>query len=285
MSLRQRVKSTRVGTLGEIQSSLGEGREWIFRGQHCDCSLKTSLERACQNFSLPITSQKSLEEILLREFCRRAHHYEKNIPEDDDKIEWLSLMQHFGAPTRVLDWTYSPYIGIYFALERRAKEGNEAVLWAVDLRWAQNQIFSLISSLDRFKTLPDCCKEAIERFVIGSPSARDKIIGATFLMDSSIKCAFPVTPYRLNERMTVQKGLFLCSANLDFTFEENLCALSGFHENIFNFVIAAEARMPLLRELQKMNVDRTTLFPGLAGFAQSLSVYHHSVESIIKQSR
>jgi hypothetical protein len=51
-----------------------------------------------------------------------------------DKWHWYFLMQHYGAPTRILDWTVNPLVALYFAVRERIEE-NGAV-WVVDpWRW------------------------------------------------------------------------------------------------------------------------------------------------------
>jgi len=101
--------------------------EWAFRGQ-CDqrWSLETSIDRASKrSIKLPThdgldnTSQVLLdpsrnEKNMLEEFRRRAHHFLKSTPADDEILDWLALMQHYGAPTRMLDWTQFPYVATYF---------------------------------------------------------------------------------------------------------------------------------------------------------------------------
>ena len=44
--------------------------------------------------------------------------------QDDNRLEWLALMQHYGAPTRLLDFTRSPYVACFFALEELKKRSG-----------------------------------------------------------------------------------------------------------------------------------------------------------------
>ena len=81
------------------------GRGWIFRGHaSANWRLRTTLDR-----QTPFGYQKrDAEEDLLRAFRRRAHNFlaAEHLPADDMSGEWLALMQHFGAPTRLLDFTH-----------------------------------------------------------------------------------------------------------------------------------------------------------------------------------
>src|SRR5215831_16215491 len=71
------------------------------------------------------------EEYIEREFKRRAHHYLADLPNEDEDLEWLALMQHYGAPTRLLDWTRSAYVAAFFAADG-ASSPNAFAVWAVD---------------------------------------------------------------------------------------------------------------------------------------------------------
>ena len=105
---------------------------WIFRGQpDSKYSLTTSLERAIGD----LRQSELMEEQLFREFQRRAHHYFKSDDEPRTDFEWFSLMQHNSVPTRLLDWTRSPYIASYFALDQ---ERNGAI-WAIDFDWCEEK--------------------------------------------------------------------------------------------------------------------------------------------------
>src|SRR5438477_5501829 len=74
--------------------------KWAFRGQGEDWPLTAKIERYAIRPGVA-------EDYIMREFRRRIHHYSTNAPHRDDDLEWLALMQHHGAPTRLLDWTRS----------------------------------------------------------------------------------------------------------------------------------------------------------------------------------
>jgi len=274
--------------------------EWLFRGMQCDgWELKPSLERACEtlykNCHDCLIRAPRLEHILYREFRRRYQNYKVGIPEPVG-IEWLSLMQHYGAPTRLLDFTYSFFIAAYFTMEKPCKKSCPHAIWAVrnnwvakkghkslkhggkDVRYLENEQneFEWELQKDFFESLlnlrdPTTKEERIER------STRNPL------------CVFPVNGMRLNERSTIQRGVFLCTGNVTKSFkenlektlgenlEENLQNPSSFNEettNLVKLVVPDRLRLEMLQKLHSMNINRASLFPGLQGFAESLGIYH-----------
>lgn len=239
-----------ISEWGDIHKYQSEG--WIFRGQRdSEKPLQTSLERACKRHEPPLREGDSIEKQLLREFRRKYHHFAVHIPDPDDSLEWLSLMQHYGAPTRLLDFTYSIYVACYFAIE---KTESDCVVWAINGRWANKRsraVFKTNSIQWRFLK-----KDITEK--------NTKDFNKTFMTSRPKAFACPVNPFRLNERLTIQKGVFMVPGNVKLTFEENLKAMDGWHKepNIMKLVLKKKLRGAALKTLSDMTISRTTLFPG-----------------------
>ena len=81
------------------------GEQWIFRGvEDSRWGFVTSLERAIKSFGIDPNqhSVSGIEGGLIKRFIRQSHHYLAHLPEEENVLEWLALMQHYGAPTRLL---------------------------------------------------------------------------------------------------------------------------------------------------------------------------------------
>src|ERR1700728_1536302 len=64
---------------------------------------------------------------------------EGRVPKDE--MEWYFLMQHFGTPTRLLDWTDGALIALYFAVRDQNKYRNAAV-WMLDPNWFNDELLN-----------------------------------------------------------------------------------------------------------------------------------------------
>jgi hypothetical protein len=93
------------------------GDYWVYRAQNDSVDLETTFERACQNSHFSLHSDApSIEDNMIREFAR-VYDGDDREKVQNDTLYCLSLMRHYGAPSRLLDFTYSMYVAIYFALE------------------------------------------------------------------------------------------------------------------------------------------------------------------------
>src|SRR5204862_5090471 len=103
---------------------------WAFRGERDErWPLYSSLSRYLQNFGVARAAWPEQEGRILRIFKRKAHQFLERPPDWEDDFQWLALMQHHGAPTRLIDFTWSPYVAAFFALERTLSDG---VVWAMN---------------------------------------------------------------------------------------------------------------------------------------------------------
>ncbi len=265
----------KVNTWDEFRRVIGyfesKKDKYIFRGNRPERPLESSLDRAVRYYPPKLRDKKDVELKLLREFKRRFHQYSLDIPKDNDFLEWFSLMQHHGAPTRLLDFSYSIYIAAYFSLEHVGEEckgDNCFEIFAVRANWATKE-----SS----KKIPAALRETRFLSKLIDNSKKDlKNMKRCFMGSHPAKFACPFNPYRLTERLTLQKSVFMCPGNVRVGFEENLKSMRGWdkEENIQKITLKF-CRDEVIRargQLFDLNITRATLFPGLDGFAQSLRV-------------
>ena len=238
--------------------------QWCFRGGLRDWALETSLERAFHDWNLPLDQMQKTEKRLLRQF-KRAFVFSAaaNAPEEKDTVAWLALMQHHGAPTRLLDWTYSPFVAAYFAMESMLSDrrANEAVVWAVS-----GEGFTTPDALIHHKGALQKMKHFLEHR--DGPSFE-----AVFLRSRPYRFIYPINPASLNQRLIIQQGLFFCPGDINATFEENLRAtdlLLGTRLQIYKFVFPRLLLEEAMAALYRMNMHPAPLFPGLDGYARSL---------------
>lgn len=241
-----------------------QGRRWVFRGQQDSrWQLQPSLERsACDRVGLRPAVMRDIESDLLTRFQRNLHRFQHRAPAIDDQLEWLALMQHHGAPTRLLDWTYSCYIALFFALELAPLDSTCAI-WAIDQAWLFNRLGRRPEAGVRkaFRIDAD----------LRGPDA------ACTLLNTKVRTVAPLVPYYLNERLSVQQGVFLVPLDLRATFMENLRAVATptelrKHVLKLEIPVIRSVQYQMLVSLDRLNVHRLSLFPGIDGFAQSMQL-------------
>jgi hypothetical protein len=96
---------------------------WIFRG-HTDESYKLipSVTRSARIAEANVIKH---EESLFNIFCREARIYIPSPPTNE--WDWLSLAQHHGLPTRLLDWTLNPLAALYFSVRNSPETDGELI--------------------------------------------------------------------------------------------------------------------------------------------------------------
>jgi hypothetical protein len=260
-------KSKTIFTWRDLQDlyeslSAQPDRQWLFRGQRVyGWELESSLERACKRYRHRLKDMPDWECWLISEFKRHAHRYLEHLPVDNDILRWLALMQHHGAPTRLLDFSYSFYDGVFFAIEC-VNPGDHCALWVVDGKW--------------------CWKRAKKQKQLPAPLVaridKDLTRGKTPKLQAEIlkqrkPLVIPDNSFFLDERLAVQQGVFLVPLDLTKPFMENLRADQNEGEgHICKYEICCTLKFfkDAQSQLRRMNITRGSLFPDLDGFAHGL---------------
>jgi FRG domain len=119
-------------------------RRWLYRGQPQDWQLRTTIERALVSWGIPLEDATSIEFQTIREFRRRLGQPEYDRVQGDT-LHCLALMQHYRAPTRLLDCTYSPFVAAAFAMENgvlplaRCDRPPRPVVWCFNGEWCEDE--------------------------------------------------------------------------------------------------------------------------------------------------
>jgi hypothetical protein len=218
---------------------------WAFRGERDErWPLYSSLSRYLLNFGVAPQAWPQQEARILRIFKRKAHQYLEKPPDADDDFQWMALMQHHGAPTRLIDFTWSPYVAAFFALERTLADG---VVWAMN-------------------------PAKVESSKAAKPAAmnlRTKGHFARYFLKGDRRFIWMGEPQTMNRRLIAQSGTFAVPGVLDIPVEDILSDRD--QENILaKIILTNPVREVAMRELYRMNITYATLFPDLDGLARSM---------------
>lgn len=254
LPLRNRMRVIKLESWSQLQETItgSEFRSWAFRGQSdADWNLEPTLRRYFINYRIHPEVWSKQEKRVFRIFKRKAHQFLEHLPKDDDAFEWLAIMQHHGAPTRLLDFTWSPYVAAFFALHNAT---TNAAIWAISTPKLKNSV-PLREQLDGKEIGPWKAGNYEQYFV---PNQFDFITQGE--------------PYRMNRRLIAQSGTFIIPSRIDKSVTEIL-EDNNLTDCLVKFELNTEImRHETLRNLYNMNITNATLFPDLDGLAKSMSL-------------
>ncbi|MDC7127231.1 MAG: FRG domain-containing protein [Spirochaetales bacterium] len=218
--------------------------------------LETSFIRLCGN-------NKNLEYHLIRNFQKYAPL--EDVKRASSIWHWITLAQHHGLPTRLLDWTYSPFVALHFATVETDKYDKDAAIWCVDYV-AVNKMLPppLIDVMN------DVGSNA---FTIGM---LDRALGGGIddikeydKLSSDLVLFFE--PPSIDERIVNQFAFF--SVMSDPTRDLNNWLAD--HPHLFKrIIIPSELKWEVRDKLDQANMTERVLFPGLDGLTRWLSRHY-----------
>jgi hypothetical protein len=223
---------------------------FAFRGMASDrYPLRTSLERLGDKFA-------DLEGHLLRNFRKYAIRSHQSQP--SSIWNWLALGQHHGLPTRLFDWTYSPFVALHFATEDLARYDEDGAVWCVDYVKAHQRLPQKLRNI-----LHD---EGSDVFTVEMLSAAAATLEDFEVLDSSDFVVF-FEPPSLDDRIVNQFALFSMMSRAQASLEQWLHQ----HSDLVRvLVIPKELKWEVRDKLDQANINERVLFPGLDGLSRWL---------------
>ena len=229
---------------------------YAFRGL---ASAEHHLSNSLLRLAAGRASMTTLEQSLLRNFLKYAHA--QPAPGVDSVWHWLALGQHHGLPTRLIDWTYSPFVALHFATEHPEEYEQDGVVWCVNFVEANTLLPKRLKAILQEEQSQTLTIDMLSEF--RSLKAFDSLAQEPFVVF--------IEPPSLDTRILNQFALFSLmpdpSVRLDTFLEAHpdLCR---------RIVVPAELKWEVRDKLDQANINERTLFPGLDGLSRWLERYY-----------
>ena len=241
--------------------------KWFRGAGNASHSLVPSLYRhpSCKDVAKLIEQEYEI----IERFKQRSIPFVHRPTVFSDDWDYLFVMQHFGVPTRLLDWTESPFVALYFALTS-AKVSfvggqpiyeNDACVWVLRPGAWNNTSLSNVGPPE------------------GVFSSKDSELNAFKpKKDSVLKGTVPVAMYGLHnsERIVAQRGAFVIFGNIMLGMEETFLEPNSKNGTYFPQEALIKINIPkenipeLLNKLSFLGITDSSIFPDLEGLAKEI---------------
>lgn len=258
---------------------------YVFRGVPDESfSLETSINRFIGE-----SEKWHLEPLLLRNFAQYAAD---EIAEPQSIWHLLSIAQHYGLPTRLLDWSFSPLVAAYFAT-RTGDTDHDGAIWAVDYRKLHADLpddYQEVLEMTETHMLDTHLLSNVNLEVeprdsngddAGFTPARtlndvariDELWRERWAPDAGPDEEYVMffRPPAIDERIVTQSAVFSFQSDPRLLLDRWLEAHPDRYRKI---VIPGERKLEFRDKLDQMNVNHRSLFPDLAGLATWLKQYY-----------
>lgn len=263
------IEEVRITTLDELLPLLTEQEfrqdlnrnrsSYLYRGiPNTDFKMYTSLGRNCKD------RQKILEPAILGNFAKYAVSERPDIAQS----VWRQMIlgQHYGLPTRLLDWTHSALVGLHFAVTENnldRMEEHDCAVWRIDM----NEMYSL---------LPVRYQAIINRSqtTIFSVDMLDEAAGSLAQYDADMgdRAMIIIEPPSMNDRIVNQYSFFSL-VPMAMTDIEGFLDTKTF--NTVKYVIDKTLRWRVRDMLDQLNMSERIIYPGLEGLSKWIARHYY----------
>jgi hypothetical protein len=200
----------------------------------------------------------ALEQHLLRNFRKYA---QGEVVRDGSVWHWLALAQHRGLPTRLLDWTYSPFVALHFATADLASMHRDGAVWVIDFVEANRLLPARLRRILDAERSDTLTVEMLGRFT--TLAQFDRLTRLPFVVF--------LEPPSIDPRIVNQFALFSLMSSPSASLADWLRGAPHLARRI---VIPAGLKWEVRDKLDQLNINERVLFPGLDGLTRWLVRYY-----------
>lgn len=184
------------------------------------------------------------ENYVTNDFYIYVNQIESNAPAKDNYAAWMSLMQHYGLPTRILDWSSSPLVACYFALEKNRENSNNSCIWVLIPRKVniQEGFGEFVYPIDAY---------TVQQMLL--PAFKQNTILEDKFVDKIIACH------------SVKKDLRMYSQQSSFTVHNSQRKLEDIcdDETLFKFVIPYYCKEKMYESVNILGISTSFIYPDM----------------------
>lgn len=231
---------------------------YLYRGlPNAAFELKTSLQRNCDDLG------GMLEPKILANFSKYTAT-EANV--DTDTV-WkrMILGQHHGLPTRLLDWTHSPFIALHFAADGNLAElGNtDCVVWRIDVEELHSKLPETFADVMRTEGTTIFSVDMLNK-AAGSIEEYDRLTGGQSMVI--------MEPPSIDPRIVNQYAFFSVVPGQVSSIED---FLDNCTERTVKYIISKDLKWRIRDFLDEANISERTVYPGLDGICKWLARHYY----------
>jgi len=240
---------------GSWNPSLGRYRSpFAFRGQSV---VSEELASGLLRLAAGRANVAELELHLLRNFRKYAYGQAGA----DSVWHWLAIGQHRGLPTRLLDWTYSPFVALHFATANLETMDEDGSVWAINFVEANRYLPARLKRILAAEGSDTATADMLNAF--GSLREFDRLARAPFVVF--------LEPPSLDPRIVNQLALFSLMSSPRATLDSWLKRHPSLARRI---IVPASLKWEVRDKLDQANINERVLFPGLDGLSRWLARYY-----------
>lgn len=184
------------------------------------------------------------ENYVTNDFYIYVNQIEDNAPSKDNYAAWMLLMQHYGLPTRILDWSSSPLVACYFALEKNREKSNNSCIWVLVPRKVniQEGFGEYVYPIDEY---------TVQQMLM--PAFKDKVILEDMFIDKIIACH------------SVKKDLRMYSQQSSFTVHNSQRKLEDIcdEKTLFKFIIPQSCKEKTYESVSILGISTSFIYPDM----------------------